>query len=449
MSHRGSEFLGTEPVGRLLVRLSLPAMVGMFVQATYNTVDALFIGWGVGPLGLAGTAVVFPVQFLAMAFATMGGVGTSSLVSRSLGAGDVRTARLAMGNLMVMGAVLGCILSFLCAAGISPLLRLLGASYEVMPHARGYLEVILLGFPLIILGVGMNSVLRAQGRAKLAMATMFVSAGTNVVLDYVFVFPLRMGVKGAAWATVISQGVMVVWLLWHYFVRGGVLSPGREHMRPHLGVLGQVLSVGMSEFTRLSASGVVAALVVGSLQRHGSYQAVAAYGVVNRVVSLAFMPIVGVGQGLQPILGYNYGAGKLNRALRAVCLSLLGASVISTGAFLAMLLFPSHIFSLFTSDASLVALGARTLRTMGMGFAFVGLQVAGTSVFQAMGKGLVAFILSLSRQVFLFIPLLLILPPVMGLKGVWLAFPLSDLISAAVTVVMLVPRLKAMRDRQI
>ncbi|EHM09539.1 putative efflux protein, MATE family [Thermanaerovibrio velox DSM 12556] len=447
MAHRDSEFLGTEPVGSLLIRLSLPAMVGMFVQATYNMVDALFIGWGVGPLGLAGTAVVFPVQFAAMAFATMGGVGTASLVSRSLGAGDVGTARRAMGNLMIMGVVLGGLLASLCALGISPLLELLGASPEVMPHARGYLGVILLGFPLIILGVGMNSVLRAQGRAKLAMVTMFVSAGTNVVLDYIFVFPLGMGVRGAAWATVISQGVMVIWLLWHYFVRGGVLSPGMGDMRPDLRVLGQILSVGLSEFTRLSASGVVAALVVGSLQRYGSYQAVAAYGVVNRVVSLAFMPIVGVGQGLQPILGYNYGAGKLDRALRAVYLSLAGASVISTGAFLVMLLFPEEIFSLFTSDVSLVSLGARTLRTMGMGFALVGLQVAGTGVFQAVGKGLVAFMLSLSRQVFLFIPLLLLLPPVLGLKGVWLAFPLSDLMSAAITAGMLVPHLNAMRDR--
>lgn len=429
-----------------MVRLSLPAMVGMFVQATYNMVDALFIGWGVGPTGLAATAVVFPVQFLAMAFATMGGVGASSLVSRSLGAGDLKRARLAIGNLMSMGTVLGTLLSLGCWAAMDWILGALGASREVVPQSRDYMGVILWGFPLIILGVGLNSLLRAQGRAKLAMVTMMVSAGTNVVLDYLFVFPLRMGVRGAALATVISQAVMLLWLLVHYFLRGGTLSASPSEMRPRFHILRQILSVGVSEFTRLAASGVVAALVLNSLQRHGSYQAVAAYGVVNRVVSLAFMPILGVGQGLQPILGYNYGANKLDRALKAIGLSLLGASAISTAACLAMVWFPTEIFGLFTADESLVQLGGRTLRTMGMGFAFVGLQVAGTGVFQAMGKGLISFGLSLSRQVILFIPTLLILSDVMGLKGVWLTFPISDLASATITGLMLFPHLKKMKD---
>ncbi|WP_242601091.1 MATE family efflux transporter [Thermanaerovibrio acidaminovorans] len=437
--------MGSEPVGRLLMRLSLPAMVGMFVQATYNMVDALFIGWGVGPLGLAGTAMAFPVQFLAMAFATMGGVGGSSLVSRSIGAGDRETACYAFGNLMWFAWTFGLIMAVGCHLALGQILGLMGASEDVLPHGRAYLEVIIWGFPLIMAGIGMNSTVRAQGRAKLAMATMLVSAGTNVVLDYVFIFPLGMGVRGAALATVISQGVMVVWLMVHFALSGGrMLSIGVRHLVPRWGVLRQILGVGSSEFVRLGASAVVVALVVRSLQRYGSSDAVAAFGVVNRVVALAFMPIIGVGQGLQPILGYNYGAGKMDRAIRAIKLSLLMASGLSTLAFVLMMIFPREIFSLFTPEEALIGVGERTLRTMGLGFPVVGFQVAGTGVFQAMGKGLKSFVLSLSRQVLLFIPLLLVLPPAMGLKGVWLVYPLSDLISAIITGVMLALQLRAL-----
>lgn len=443
---RKTAFLGTEPIGSLLLRLSLPAMVGMLVQASYNIVDAFFIGWGVGPMGLAGTAVAFPLHFFVMGLATMGGVGAASLVSRSLGAGDVERADRALGTLVTLALATGLSAAFLGRAFLPQLLALLGASGEILPPARTYIAIILLGIPFHVLGVGLNNVVRAEGNARVAMFTMLISAGANTVLDPLFIFGFGWGIAGAAWATVISQALVVVWLGNYVFSGRSALKLKAGHLVPREAIVRQIVSVGASEFARLTASGFTATVVVHSMGRFGSPLAVAAYGVISRVLSVFFMPMMGISQGLQPVLGYNYGAGLWGRAHRAVRLSATAASAISALGFLVLLLFPGQIFGIFTADPELRAIGARSLRTMTLGFAFVGFQTIGSTLFQALGKGAPALFLSMSRQVLFFLPLILVLPRLLGLVGVWLAFPAADVLSALVTFGFFSRQIKELRE---
>jgi putative MATE family efflux protein len=430
---RQTAFLGTEPIGSLLLRLSLPAMVGMLVQASYNIVDAFFIGWGVGPMGLAGTAVAFPLHFFVMGIATMGGVGAASLVSRSLGAGDVERADRALGTLVTLALVTGVSAAALGRIFLPQLLLLLGASPEIFPYARTYIGIILFGIPFHVLGVGLNNAVRAEGNARVAMFTMLISAGVNTVLDPLFIFGFGWGIAGAAWATVIAQALVVAWLGNYVFSGRSALKLKAEHLVPRVDIIRQITAVGASEFARLTASGFTATIVIHSLGRFGSPLAVAAYGVISRILSVFFMPMMGISQGLQPILGYNYGAELWGRAHRAIRLSVAAATVISTAGFLVLLLFPGSIFGVFTADPELRAIGARSLRYMTLGLAFVGFQVIGSTIFQALGKGAPALFLSMSRQVLLFLPLVIVLPRLLGLPGVWLAFPAADILSALVT----------------
>ncbi len=445
---RETAFLGKQPIGSLLLRLSLPAMVGMLVQASYNLVDAFFIGWGVGPMGLAGTAVAFPLHFFVMGIATMGGIGAASLVSRSLGAGDAERADRALGTLVTLALAAGLSAAFLGRAFLPQLLALLGASGAILPPARTYIAIILLGIPFHVLGVGLNNVVRAEGNARVAMFTMLVSAGANTVLDPLFIFGFGWGIAGAAWATVISQALVVAWLGNYLFSGRSALKLKAEHLVPRKDILRQIVAVGASEFTRLTASGFTATVVVHSMGRFGSPLAVAAYGVISRVLSLFFMPMMGISQGLQPILGYNYGAGNWSRAHRSVRLSVAAATVISTAGFLVLTLFPGPVFGLFTADAELRAIGTRSLRMMTLGFACIGFQTIGSTLFQALGKGAPALFLSLSRQVLLFLPLVIVLPRLLGLPGVWLAFPAADLLSAFITFAFFSKQMRELREKE-
>lgn len=445
---RESGFLGTEPLGKLLLELSLPAVLGMLVQASYNIVDAFFIGRGVGPMGLAGTAVVFPLQLLAIGVGTMGGVGAASLVSRSLGAGDLERADRALGTLVTIALSAGTAATLLGRLFLPSLLMLLGATREMLPFARAYIGIILFGIPLQVLGLGLNSVVRAEGNAGTAMITMFISAVANMILDALFIFGFGWGIAGAAWATVISQGLVVAWLGAYILSGRGVLKLKAAHLLPRADIVREILAVGASEFAELTAASFMVAVVIHSMARYGSPMAVAAYGVVSRILSMSYLPIFGVAQGLQPILGYCYGAGLYGRARRAILLSVLAATVISCGAFLVLQLFPGPVFGIFTDSSPLKALGARSLRTMTLGFFCVGFHIIGAGLFQALGKAAPALFLSLSGEVILFLPLVLFLPRFWGLAGVWISYPLSDILSALVTGVFFLRQMKELRQRE-
>lgn len=443
-----TQFLGEEKITRLLVKLSLPAIVGMLVQASYNIVDALFIGHGVGALGLAGTAVTFPLQLMILAAGTTGGVGAASVISRSLGAGDIEMADQTLGTLITTSLAFSFLATFLAWKFLDPILLLLGATPDIFPYARAYTGIILFGIPLQIFGVALNNVVRSEGNARVAMFSMLISALGNMALDPLFIFTLDMGIAGAAWATVISQGAVVVWLSLYFLTGKSSLRLQRGHLIPRLDILGEVLAIGSSEFARLSANSILVAVLVRSLGLYGNDLAVAAYGVVSRVASLSFMPIFGIGQGLQPILGYNYGARLYHRAHEVINRSIMLATVFSSVAFLLLTLFPGPIFSLFTPDPELQALGTRTMRFMNLGFFCLGFQIIGAAMFQALGKARPALFLSLSRQVLLFLPIVFVLPHFLGLMGVWLAFPVSDILATLLTLAFFTPQMRDLKNAE-
>ena len=441
-------FLGQERIGPLLFRLSLPGVVGMLVHASYNVVDTLFIGWGVGALGLAGSAVAFPILMVVMALTAWGGVGASSLISRSLGEGNPGRAEGALGNLVTLSLLLGLATLFLGLGTLDPLLGLLKTAPEVQPYAEEYTRILFYGTPLLFTGVGLNYSLRAEGKARLAMTSMLVSAAVNLILDPLFLFVFRWGIAGAAWATVIAQGTVVVWLGYVYLTGRTALRIRPGHLRLRGDLLREILEVGLSEGARLGANGLMIGLAVRALGVYGSSTAVAAYGIISRVLSLLFMPLIGLAQGLQPVLGYNYGAGLHGRVRRVLVLSVRTATVFSTAVWLLCLVVPSFLVAPFTSHPELLALGSRSLRVMTLGFFCVGFQILGAGTFQALGKARPALFLSLSRQVLLFRPLLLVLPRWWGLWGVWLSFPLSDLLSALLTGAFFLSEMRFLKGRE-
>ncbi len=443
-----TRFLAEEKISRLLVQLSLPAIIGMLVQASYNIVDALFIGHGVGAQGLAGTAVVFPFQLMVLAVATTGGVGAASVISRNLGSGNPERADRALGTLLTTALAFSSLAVLLLWKFMDPMLSALGTTEEIFPYAKAYLSVILLGIPLQIFGIGLNNAVRAEGRARIAMGTMLISALVNIVLDPVFIFSLKLGISGAAWATVISQAAVVLWL-GHYYLSGhSTLKIKREHLRPRWNLLREILAIGASEFARLSANTVMVTILVRSLGIYGNDMAVASYGVISRVLSLTFMPIFGVGQGLQPILGYNYGALRYDRAREVILRSVLMASGFAVTAFLSLTLLPGQIFGLFTADLQLREMGAWSLRLMNLGLFSIGFQIMGAAMFQALGKAGPALFLSLARQVLLFIPMLILMPRFLGLTGVWLAFPVSDILASLLTLAFFLPEMQDLKRKE-
>ncbi len=409
-------------------------MTGMLVMASYNVVDTVFVGRGVGPLGLGAVASAFPIQFMVHALAMMVGVGTASLVSRSLGAGNTEKAEMALGNALVMAVSAGLTVSAAGRFFLPFLIDLTGAPPELHQLTGDYLGTIFLGSSLLVSGISMNCIIRAEGKAKVAMIAMILSALTNVILDPVFIFILKMGVKGAAIATVIAQSVTVMWGLSHYLTKGrSSIILRRRHIRLRIGIIGEIMAVGGSEFARISAQSVAGLIILNRLSVYGGADAIAAQGIVQKMLGLSIMPIFGIGQGLQPIVGYAHGSGEPLRAKRAVELGLLSASAISIATAVLLIVFPQPVIRVFTDDPSLIEVTGKFMRIALAMYPLVGFQIIGTVTFQALGLGRPSMIMSLSRQVLFLIPLAMVLPPLFGLNGVFFVFPAADLGAAALT----------------
>lgn len=422
-----SKDLGTEPIARLLFRLSLPSTIGMIVMASYNIVDTIFIGRGVGHLGIAAVAICFPVQMIASALAVMGGAGGASIISRSLGAGDIPRARRAFGTAVFFAAFVGLAVSVLVFLNIDNVLRLFGASPAILPHAEDYLSVILLGIPIQTVAMVGNHAARAEGNAKISMVSLLISGILNTILDPVFIFWFGWGVKGAAAATVLSQIAMFLWISRHF--RGGrsvLRLTERRDIVPSASMLRETVTIGLSEFTRMASGSLSMVLVNAALARWGGDMYVAIYGIIHKALSFFFFPLMGIAQGFQPILGYNYGARNLDRARRTVQVAIASAMTLALLGYAVIMLYPGAIIRIFSTNETLVTEGVRAMRLNTMAFFVVGFQVIGATMFQALGKARPAFLLSLSRQVLLLIPLILVLPKIFGTDGVWISFPLAD-----------------------
>ena len=443
------EMLATKPVKSLLWKLSLPAMAGMFSMALYNVVDTIYIGRGVGSIGIAAVTMAFPAMIFLMAMGQMVGIGAASVVSRNLGARDLKKAELTLGNAIGLTLVAGVVVTLVTVPNISALLGLFGASESVYPQAKEYLEVVLLGAFFSMFSMGINNIARAEGNARVAMVTMILGAGINIVLDPVFIFVLHMGVRGAAIATVISHVVTTVYIT-RYFLSGkSTLRLRWTSLRIDRSLSTEILAVGAPAFVRMGAASFIVLIINRTLGFYSGDMAIAAFGIANRAMMFAAMPLMGIAQGLQPILGFSYGARRFDRAFDVTKFALVVASAVAAVGFLLLALAPGPIVRIFTTDPVLIEQGVHAAERMFVFFFLVGFQIVGSTVFQALGMVRKSLVTSTSRQVLFLIPLVLVLPRFLQADGVWLAFPLADVLSFILVVAMLVPLLRDFRRRSL
>lgn len=415
----------------------------MLVNALYNVVDRIFIGNGVGSLGIAGITIAFPLMLIIMASGMLIGLGANSLVSIRLGQGRRDEAELIMGNAMTLLILISVVITAGGLIFLEPLLKALGASEAVLPYARDYTGIILWGTLFQSIGFGMNNFIRAEGQPKIAMVTMLIGAVLNTILDPLFIFVFHWGIKGAAFATILSQMVSALWVLYHFFGGRSSLKIHMRNLRLDLGSVGRIMALGSAPFAMQAAAGLLNVIMNRSLTTYGGDVAVSSMGVVNSVAILFLMPIFGINQGVQPILGYNYGAKNHDRVREALKLGILSATAIVTVGFIVTQLYSREIVSFFNPrDPELIVFGAKAIRIYLAFLPVIGFQIVASTYFQAVGKPKHAMLLSLSRQVMILIPALLILPRFFGVTGIFYAGPLSDLISSGITGVFIARELK-------
>ncbi len=429
-----SHVMGEGSIPRLLLKFSVPAIVGMLVNALYNVVDRIFIGLGVGPLGIAGVTVGFPIMIVQMAFGMLIGMGATALISLRLGEKKKEEAERILGNALSLLVLVSLALAAAGLIWLRPLLTLFGASPAIMDQGREYLGVILAGSVFMGVGFGMNGFIRAEGNPRTAMLTMLIGAVLNTLLDPLFIFVFHLGVRGAAIATVISQAVSAAWVL-GYFLRGRSLLKLRlPNLRLRREIASGIVALGFAPFAMQLAASVLNAMLTRQLQHYGGDLAIAAMGIFFSLNMLIFMPVFGINQGAQPLIGYNYGARRFDRVRQTLRLAVAGATAVMLAGFAAVELFPSFLLRLFSRDsASLLAIGVPALRICMAALPIVGFQVVAASYFQAAGKARLSMLLMLSRQVLLLIPAILILPRFLGLLGIYYSVPLADVGSALLT----------------
>lgn len=436
-NHNSPLILGTEKVGKLLRQYALPAIIAMTASSLYNMADSIFIGHGVGALGIAGLALTFPLMNLAAAFGSLVGVGASTLVSVKLGQKDYDGANRVLGNVLILNIVIGIVFTLICLPLLDPILYFFGASEDTLPYARDYMQIILIGNVITHMYLGLNSVLRSSGYPKLSMYMTLTSVVINCILNPIFIFGFGWGIKGSAWATVISQLISLVWQLIHFsnpkqllYFRKGIYQLKGELVK---GIIG----IGLSPFLMNICSSLIIILINRGLKEHGGDMAIGAYGIVNRIIFLFTMVIMGLNQGMQPIAGYNFGARKFERVTEVLKLTIMYAMGVATFGFLICHIFPSYIVRLFTSDQSLIDAAVFGLHVIFSVFPLVGFQMVATNFFQSIGMAQKAILLSLTRQLIFLVPFLIILPHFLGVLGVWMSMPLADLVSVIVTFLVL------------
>lgn len=444
------QMLANAPIGKLLLKLSVPATLAMIVNALYNIVDAIYIGQGVGFLGMAGLTVAFPIQMFILAVGQMVGIGGGALASISLGEGDSEKADNVAGNAYVLIVILGVMIMLFGSLFLDPILKLFGASADVLPYARDYMSVIFYGAVFFSFSVVGNNIVRSEGNAMVAMISMMIGAGLNIVLDPIFIFVLDMGIRGAAIATIISQFVSFIYLLVYMYSGKSIFAIKPHHLRPHVAYMSEILQLGFPAFSRQVGGSILAIFLNNSIVQYGGDIALSAFGAINRIISFLFMPMFGVLQGFQPIAGFNYGAKRFDRVRESIRIAQIVLIAMSSFGWLIAQLFPDLIMRLFTPEPEVIAIGVKALRIIISAIPFVSIQIMSASVYQALGMPKPALLLSLLRQFILFIPLMYIIPAVtgLGLTGVWLTFPAADIISTVVSIFMLLKLNRQMKAAQ-
>jgi putative MATE family efflux protein len=439
--------IGTDAILPLLLRFSVPSIVGMLVHALYNIVDRMFIGYGIGPQGIAGVTLSFPLMMVMVSFSILVGVGANTLFSIRMGEGRREEAERILGNAFGLLFVVPLVASLAALAWLDPLLRLVGTSEDLLPHARTYARIVLAGSALSTSGHGLAHFVRSDGRPVVAMLAMIVGAIANVLLDALFIFVFHWGMAGAAWATVISQGLSFAWCFAYFLSPRATTRLRRCHLRLDFRrLVWPMLGIGFAPFAMNLANSLLNVVLNRGLREYGGDNAIAVMGILSAYMSVIFMPVFGITQGAQPLIGFNYGARKYDRvrhlfwatAAATTGLMVLGGAISQ--------LFPAQIMRLFVpADSTLIPLGVQALRVFTLAFPIIGFPITGGHLFQAIGKPVQAALMALSRQVILFIPFILVFPRFWGLPGIFAAAPASDTLTFLLSIFLVGAQLRRLR----
>jgi putative MATE family efflux protein len=427
--------LGEEKVYKLLIKFSLPAIVGMMVNAIYNIVDRIYIGnsSSLGANGIAGITISFPIMIILMALGILFGVGGATLFSMKLGEKKIEEAETALGNAFVMLLLAGFLFMILGQITLKPILIAFGASNTVLPYAISYMRVIFFGAVFQVVSMGLNNFMRADGNPKLAMLTMFLGAGTNIVLDPIFIYVFNMGMEGAALATIISQGFSFIWVVSYFLGKRCRIKLKLSCMKLRLDFIVRIISLGLPGFALQVASSILNAVLNNNLYLYGGDIAVSGMGVVNSLQTLLIMPVIGMNQGVQPIISFNFGAKKYDRVKTAVKLAISVATIIVILGFILTRMIPKQLVTLFNDNIKLVEFGVQALLIWFLLLPLIGFQIIAANFFQAIGRSKSAMFLTLTRQVIILIPSIILFPKIWGLNGLLYAGPFSDFIASILT----------------
>ncbi len=448
MSQKGTATeLGTQPIGKLLTQYAIPAIIAMTASSLYNMIDSIFIGHGVGAMAISGLAITFPLMNLAAAFGSLVGAGAATIASVKLGQKDYKAAQQILGNVITLNLVIGIAFTVVTLLFLDPILYFFGASEATIPYARDYMVVILLGNVVTHSYLGLNSMLRSAGYPRKAMFATIMTVVINIVLAPLFIFTFDMGIEGAALATVLAQAIALAWLVKLFCNKGEQLHLQRGIYRLRRNLVENIIGIGMAPFLMNLAACFIVILINKGLKQYDGDLAIGAFGIVNRITFLFIMIVMGLNQGMQPIAGYNYGAQQYQRVNRVMKLTIVAATVVTTVGFLVGELLPELAVKAFTTDPTLVEMGARGMRIVVMFYPVIGFQMVTSNFFQSIGMAKKAIILSLSRQVMILIPCLIVLPLFWGADGVWFSMPISDAAASVIAAVMLYRQFKQFKKR--
>ena len=446
MSHKTS-FLGTEPIFRLLLKMSIPATIGMLVNALYNIVDTIFVGRGVGKEGIAALTIIFPIQMIVSSFAQAMGFGGASVLSRRLGEKKYEDAADMIGTAYTFVFIFTWILIGLLFAFLEPVLRFFGTDDAVMPLAKDYLSIVGFGFIFFSMSMAANSLVRAEGNPKASMNSMLIGAITNLILDPIFIFGLKWGIKGAAVATVISQIMSCCYILSLYVFKRNHIPIHRTNFKIRLDLLGESALLGIPSFVQQAGMCILAIVTNNTLLTDGGNMAITVFGMVHKFNMIIIMPIIGIAQGFQPIAGYNYGARDYGRVIKVVKTAIATAFVVACVGTAVAMIFPRQCMSIFITDNEVLNMSTHVVRMICSLITLASVQILVATYFQAVGKPIQSLILGLMRSFICLIPLLLILPRLLGLEGIWWSYPAADLLGTIITSSFIIPSLMHLKEK--
>ena len=429
--------LGTEKIGRLLKQYALPAIIAQTASSLYNMVDSIFIGQGVGPLAISGLAVTFPLMNLSVAFGTLVGAGAATMLSVLLGQKNYKAANKVLGNVVTLNIIIGLIFMGVTLMFLDPILYFFGASENTLPYAKEYITIILIGNVITHLYFGLNAAMRSSGNPKKAMALTIFTVVFNTILDPIFIFVFDLGIAGAAWATVIAQVVATIVVLKHFSDRSRAFHFEKGLFKLDIRVAKDSLAIGLGPILMNAAACLVTLFINQQMRDYSGDLGIGAYGICNRLIFMFIMICMGLNQGMQPIAGYNYGAKQYSRVKEVFWMTAKFGTIVTLICFAVGMFIPRIAAGIFTHDEALLDMSAEGLRILTIGFPVVGFQMIGTNFFQSLGMVKKSIILSLSRQILFLLPMLYALPLWYGANGVWMSFPISDVLSALLTAILL------------